>query len=160
MTTPSAAQQALTQKLAEMKQKQPEQNTPATSAPISATAPKEPEPKQAPADGTRVFRGEFPEYSNHVTPTGGVVGFYKGYFVTQDASLADWVAKNVAGAKEVTGQEGLQIPVVPNRKRARNWAAADQVSATTMSPAELMQRSIGTTANLPQAGESNSQVAN
>ena len=146
--------QAAQQKAAADAAKTPTQDNKQT--PVQDEVKAQPE---AEASKQRVFYGEFPEFISYVDPKGTVVGFYKGYTVTDDPAVAEYILKDIKGVKEVTGQKDLKIPRAPERKRSRNWASQDGASATTISPLELLQRSVGNTTHTPQAGESNSQTA-
>lgn len=130
----------------------------AKTPPAPAPAPAQ---KKSEDSKTRVFYGDFSEYANFVNPTGGVLGFYRGYFTTEDSKLAEFALQQ-AGVVEVTGKVNVgDLPKRPTRERNRNWAAQGPATdPSVINPLELMQRAIGNTTHTPQAGDSNSTESN
>lgn len=104
---------------------------------------------------SRIFTGDFPTFANFITPTGVTVGFYQGYLETTDPLICEYVL-TLPTVSEVTDTKDLKVPKVPERSRGRNWASASSPDPMNITPVELLQRAVASSASLPQAAESTS----
>jgi hypothetical protein len=107
---------------------------------------------------SRVFYlPDCPIHIGYLTPKGVQIGFYKGYTRASDPEVVEYIL-SLPGAKEVTDEKDLEVPEPPKRTRSRNWAsgAASLESATTISPHELLNRAVASSATVTQADESTS----
>lgn len=121
--------------------------------------PKDPEPTAPAGPKSYAFKlTDVPEFYTQVSPKGAVVSFYRGYFTTPDYDLAKWVANYVPDVQEIDPADPA-IQVAPSRSR-KSTPVAQYGDPTQINPLELLQRSIANTNHTPQAGASNSQVAN
>lgn len=104
----------------------------------------------------RIFYGEFPDHHNYLTPKGKVVGFYRGYCVTADEEVIEYI-KTLREVKDVTDELTIdQIPTPPKRDRNRNWASAQGAQPGLMSPADLLSIAVANSSTTIQAPQSNS----
>lgn len=137
------------------------------SAPVTTAAPNEtPKPltKEQRETTTRAFQGPFHGFKSLLTAKGLPFTFYNGYLVTQDPEVIAECA-NIPGVEEISVDDpNIQYP--PNRRHGGNRSATAPhpngpgFSATTITPLELMTRSIGNSTHVPQASESFSQTSN
>lgn len=102
----------------------------------------------------RIFQSEDTrEYSNRITPQGEIISFYQGYYKTSNAQIADWLVGE-SEITEITGKiKESEVPVAPSRRPVRG---PQFVSPTLITPQEILQRAVASSANTPQAAESNS----
>lgn len=112
----------------------------ATTGQLS-TAPAE-ETTVEPTSQNRIFYGEFPDHQNYLTAKGKTVAFYKGYCMTDDPEIIEYIA-TIRDAKEVTGKVlESDVPVPKKRERNRNWASAQGQAPHVFNPAELLLRAV------------------
>jgi len=108
-----------------------------------------PQASEAPEADVRVFYGNLPQATTYLTDKGEHVHFYQGFFTTTDPVLAAFAA-TIKNVEEVTGKVDLKdIPKVPTRDRARNWASAAG-NPGQISPAELLQRAVANSSTIKE----------
>lgn len=132
--------------------------------PVSANAPPQVLTREQRETPTRAFQGPFWGYTSFLTPKGKVFAFYNGCIVTQDPEVIAECA-NIAGVVEIDPQSpDIQYPPSRGKGQGRsataNHPAGEGFSQTTITPLELMTRSIGNSTHVPQASESFSQTSN
>lgn len=140
-------------------------NAPAEpSSPAVPNASPKPLTKEQRETPKRAFQGPFHGFKSLLTPKGLSFTFYNGYLVTQDPEVIAECA-NIPGVEEISVEDpNIQYP--PNRGRGGPRSATSRHPAdegrdpTTITPMELITRSIGNSTHVPQASESFSQTSN
>lgn len=95
------------------------------------------------------FLGPAQDYTNLIAPDGTVVPFYQGYYATATDKIADWLVDE--GVEEVTGDPKSKAPELPSRTQPRGQSYA---SPTMITPQEVLQAAITSSAQTPQAAAS------
>lgn len=93
-------------------------------------------------------------FVNMITTSGTVITFYKGYLKTTDTGVQSYLA-TLQNVEDVTAKK--PTPVVeepPQRTRTRGTTKSN--ISPLMTPAELLQRAVTSSAQTPQAAASNS----
>lgn len=104
-----------------------------------------------PTKSRTFFLGPAQEYINLVSPDGSVVIFYQGYHTTSNAAIARWLSGE--GIEEVTGDPKHKAPELPSRIQPRGQSYA---SPTMITPQEVLQAAVTSSAQTPQAALSTS----
>lgn len=104
-----------------------------------------------PTKSRTFFLGPAQEYINLMSPDGTVVTFYQSYHITTDVKIAEWLASE--GIEEVTGNPKHKAPELPSRIQPRGQSYA---SPTMITPQEVLQAAITSSAQTPQAAPSTS----
>lgn len=94
------------------------------------------------------------QFVNMLTPAGEPFVFYKGLLKTSDPELQAHLA-TIKNVKDVTAAKPpVVVEEVPQRNRTRGLQKMGMTPL--MTPAELLQRAITSSAQTPQAAASNS----
>lgn len=104
-----------------------------------------------PTKSRTFFLGPAQEYINLVSPDGSVVIFYQGYHTTSNAAIARWLTSE--GIEEVTGDPKHNATELPSRIQPRGQSYA---SPTMITPQEVLQAAVTSSAQTPQAAPSTS----
>lgn len=143
-------------------QTQSTQNGVATTNAIAAGAPTPTVFQES--DGTvRAFRIEATGYQSYLAPSGTSFTFYQGFLKTSDPEIITEALK-IKGCKEVPNTP--EVPDLPQRQRGRRtpdgvvarYHAETGGDPTTISPMELISRSIANSSHVPQSAESSTSA--
>lgn len=139
--------------LAQMQQRQVENGNAVNAALLQKPTQAVKVIPKAPVEA-RAFKGPYAGYQSFLTAKGNTYTFYEGFIKTDDPEVIA-ECENMPGVVEVEVSDS--IPTPPDRTRGRRTPSGPVATfsdSTTISPLELLQRSVGNSTHVPQAAES------